>query len=54
MLQYDVLGPLLAKYLPFYAAIDLMFIVNFRLQAQRWLLINGDKELTTEEARHLS
>jgi hypothetical protein len=54
ILQSDVLQPLLAKYLPFYAATDLMFIVNFRLQAQHWLVTNGDKELTMEEARHLS
>jgi hypothetical protein len=29
-----------------------MFLVNFRLQAQNWLVDNGDKELTMEEARH--
>jgi hypothetical protein len=54
MLQSDVLGPLLAKYLPFYAATDSMYIVNFRRRAQHWLVTNGDKELTMEEARHLS
>jgi hypothetical protein len=54
MLQSDVLQPLLAKYLPFYAATDSMFIVNFRRRAQHWLVTNGDKELTMEEARHLS
>jgi hypothetical protein len=31
-----------------------MFLVNFRLRAQHWLVNNGDKELTMEEARHLS
>jgi hypothetical protein len=31
-----------------------MFIVNFRLRAQHWLVTNGDKELTMEEARHVS
>jgi hypothetical protein len=31
-----------------------MFLVNFRLRAQNWLVNNGDKELTMEEARHLS
>jgi hypothetical protein len=31
-----------------------MFIVNFRLRAHYWLVTNGDKELTMEEARHLS
>jgi hypothetical protein len=31
-----------------------MYIVNFRRQAQHWLVTNGDKELTMEEARHLS
>jgi hypothetical protein len=36
MLQSDVLQPLLAKYLPFYAATDSMFIVKFHLQAQHW------------------
>jgi hypothetical protein len=54
MLQSDVLRPLLAKYLPFYAATDSMFIVNFRLQAQHWLVTNGNNELTMEEARRLS
>jgi hypothetical protein len=54
MLQSDVLRPLLAKYLPFYTATDSMFIVNFRLRAQHWLVTNGDKELTMEEARHVS
>jgi hypothetical protein len=54
MLQSDVLWSLLAKYLPFYTATDSMFLVNFRLQAQHWLVNNGDKELNMEEARHLS
>jgi hypothetical protein len=54
MLQSDVLQPLLAKYLPFYTATDLVFLVNFRLRAQHWLVNNGDKELNMEEARHLS
>ena len=54
MLQSDVLRPLLAKYLPFYIATDSQFIVNFRLRAQHWLVNNGDKELTMEEARRLS
>jgi hypothetical protein len=55
MLQSDVLRPLLAKYLPFYAATDSMYIVNFRCRAQHWLVTkNGDKELTMEETRHLS
>jgi hypothetical protein len=54
MLQSDVLRPLLAKYLPFYTATDSMFLVNFRLRAQHWLVNNGDKDLTMEEARHLS
>jgi hypothetical protein len=43
MLQSDVLRPLLAKYLPFYTATDPMFNVNFRLQAQHWLVTNGDQ-----------
>ena len=54
MLPADVLRPLLAKYLPFYTTTDSMFLVNFRLRAQHWLVNNGDKELTMEEARHLS
>jgi ankyrin repeat protein len=54
MLQSNVLQPLLAKYLPFYTATDLMFLVNFRLQAQHWLVNNGNNEQTMEEARHLS
>ncbi len=54
MLQSDVLRPLLAKYLPFYTATDSMFLVNFRLRAQHWLVNNGNKELTMEEARRLS
>jgi hypothetical protein len=53
-LQSDVLRPLLAKYLPFYRATDSMFLVNFRLRAQHWLVNNGDKDLSMEEARHLS
>jgi hypothetical protein len=31
-----------------------MFLVNFRLRAQHWLVNNGNKELNMEEARHLS
>ncbi len=54
MLQSDVLRPLLAKYLPFYTATDSMFLVNFRLRAQHWLVNNSNKELTMEEARRLS
>jgi hypothetical protein len=54
MLQSDVLRPLLTKYLPFYQATDSMYLVNFRLRAQHWLVANGDKELTMEEARNLS
>jgi hypothetical protein len=54
MLQSNVLQPLLAKYLPFYAATDSMFVVNFCLRAQHWLVTNGDKELTMEETGHLS
>jgi hypothetical protein len=54
MLKADVLRPLLSKYLPFYTATDSMFLVNFPLQAQNWLVNNGDKEVTMEEARHLS
>jgi hypothetical protein len=54
MLQSDVLRPLLAKYLPFYAATDSMFVVNFRLRAQHWFVTNGNKELTMAEAGHLS
>jgi hypothetical protein len=54
MLHSDVLWPLLAKYLPFYTATDSMFLINFRLRAQHWLVNNGDKELNMEEARHLS
>jgi hypothetical protein len=54
MLQSDVLRPLLAKYLPFYTAKDSMFLLNFRLRAQHWLVNNGNKELNMEEAWHLS
>ncbi len=54
MLWSDVLRPLLTKYLPFYKATDAMFLVNFRMRAQHWLLTNGVKELTMEEARNLS
>jgi hypothetical protein len=54
LLQSDVLRPLLAKYLPFYTATDSSFLSNFRRRAQHWLVHNGDKDLTMEEARHLS
>jgi hypothetical protein len=54
MLSSGVLRPLIAKYLPFYKATDAKFICNFRLRAQNWLVANGDKELTMEEARTLS
>ena len=54
MLQSDVLRPLLTKYLPFYKATDSQFLVNFCLRVQHWLVVNGDKELTMEEARNLS
>ena len=54
MLQSSVLRPLIAKYLPFYKATDAKFIDNFRLRAKNWLVANGDKELTMEEARCLS
>jgi hypothetical protein len=54
MLQSDVLPPLLAKYLHLYTATDSMFLVNFRLRAQHWLVNNGDKELNMKEAGHLS
>jgi hypothetical protein len=54
MLQSDILRPLLTKYLPFYKATDAMFLANFRSRAQHWLLTNGDKDLTMEEARNLS
>ena len=54
MLKADVLRPLLSKYLPFYTATDSMYLVNFRRRAQHWIVHNGDKELTMEEARHLS
>jgi hypothetical protein len=54
ILQSDVLGPLLAKYLPFYKATDSMFLVNFHLQAQHWLVTNGNKKLAREEARQSS
>jgi hypothetical protein len=51
MLQSYVLLPLLAKYLPlFYKATDVQFIANFRIQAQHWLVANGNKEITMEEA----
>ena len=33
---------------------DSMFLANFRLRAQNWLVNNGDKELTMEDAHHLS
>jgi hypothetical protein len=46
MLQLEVLGPLLVKYLPFYKATGAMFIANFHRQAHHWLVTNGDKELT--------
>ncbi len=45
---------LLSEYLPFYTVTASMFLVNFHLRAQHWLVNNGDKELTMEEARHLS
>jgi hypothetical protein len=54
MLQLDVLRPLLAKYLPFYKATDTQCIANFCLRAQNWLVANGNKELTMEEAQTLS
>jgi hypothetical protein len=54
MLRSDVLRPLLTKYLPFYKATDAQFIANFRIRAQHWLVANGDKELTMEEARALA
>ncbi len=50
MLKADELGPLLSKYLPFYTATDSMYLVNFRRWAQHWIVHNGDKELTMEEA----
>ena len=54
MLQSEVLRPLLTKYLPFYKATDSMFLVNFRIRAAHWLIENGSKDLTMEEARHIS
>jgi hypothetical protein len=51
MLKADVLRLLLSKYLPFYTATDLMFLVNFRLQAQNLLVNNGDKEQRTHNGR---
>ena len=54
MLQSDILRPLLTKYLPFYKATDSMFLVNFRIRAAAWLVQNGSKDLTMEEARLLS
>jgi hypothetical protein len=54
MLQSEVLRPLLAKYLPFYKATDVMFIANFRRGAHHWLVTNGDKDLTMEEVLRLS
>jgi hypothetical protein len=32
----------------------MMFLTNFCLQAQHWLVQDSNKELTMEEARHLS
>jgi hypothetical protein len=54
MLQPNILQPLLAKYLPFYKAMDAQFIANFQIQAQHWLVANGNKKLTMEEALSLS
>jgi hypothetical protein len=54
MLKADVLCPFLSKYLLAYTATDLMFLINFCFQAHHWFVNNGNKELTMEEAQHLS
>jgi hypothetical protein len=53
-LQAEVLRPLLLKYLPHYKATDAKFLCNFRERARIWLIRNGDKPMTMEEARFLS
>jgi hypothetical protein len=54
MLQTEVLQPLPPKYLPFYKAMDAMFVANFHHRAHHWLVTNGDKELTMDEVLRLS
>jgi hypothetical protein len=55
MLKLDVLRPLLAKYLPFYkATTNAQFIAKFWIQAQQWLIADGNKEVTMEKAQSIS